>query len=500
MANWGRATIAESLSHSALHAPRAVDWTTEHRRKLWFTDSLIVVAVVFATQFGWFTLAGAPVAGNVDSPLSWLSYTWLSGALIVGWLIVLAASGSRGTRVLGTGAAEYRLVVTSSFYLFAFCAIASYLTSTSTSRGYLLIAFPVGTGALLLGRLLHRRRLHSARRRGEALSRVLILGDDEESSRIAAELDRSPEAGYRVVAVSGPGTRSDFTSAGIEVPFLGPVGDIRTMLEQTAADTVIVASDAALPVAKVREISWHLEAGRQHLIMVPRLTDIGGPRIHTRPVAGLPLMHVETPRFSAQQRLAKRSFDIVGSAALLFLLAPLFGLLALLIKASSPGPVFYHQERIGQAGAPFQMIKFRSMVPDADGMLRALLEQQGRADQPLFKVDNDPRITPIGHILRKFSLDEFPQLVNVLKGDMSLVGPRPQRRAEVQFYDTAAERRLIVKPGMSGLWQVSGRSALSWDEALRLDLYYVENWSLIGDIGILLRTVKAVVAPGETAH
>ncbi|MDX2376589.1 sugar transferase [Microbacterium sp. LRZ72] len=491
--------VTQSLSRSAVQAPATADWLSLYRRTLWVSDAIVVIAVMFATQYAWFTLTGEPVSRPVDS-IEPITYTWLSMALITGWLVALSISGSRSARTVGIGTLEYRKVISSTVYLFAALAIVSYLLSAPISRGYLLLAFPLGTALLLANRALWRRRLWSARRAGQAMSRVLVIGDDGESARIISELERTPEAGYHVVGIAGPGRRADFTSAGLDVPFLGPVRDVDRMLERTGADTVIVASDAALGVEQVRKISWQLEAGRQHLIMVPSLTDIGGPRMHTRPVAGLPLMHVETPRYSGRQRVVKRTFDILGSAALLLVLAPLFAVLALLVKASGPGDVFYRQERIGKEGVPFGMIKFRSMIPDADAQLAGLLAGQGTEGTPLFKVENDPRITPIGRILRKYSLDEFPQLINVLKGDMSLVGPRPQRRAEVEYYDSAAERRLIVKPGMSGLWQVSGRSALGWDEALRLDLYYVENWTLLGDISILFRTFKAVVAPGETAH
>jgi len=491
--------VTESLSHSIVRAPAALDWLSLYRRTLWVSDALVIAGVMFATQYAWFSLTGEPVSRPVDD-IGPVTYTWLSTALILGWLVALAISGSYSDRVVGIGTAEYRKVIASAIYLFAILAVVSYLTSTPISRGYLLLACPAGTALLLLTRALWRRRLWAARRAGDAMSRVLVIGDDQESARIIAELGRMPEAGYRVVGVSGPGTRSDFSSAGVDVPFLGPVRDIDRMLEITGADTVLVASDAALSAQSVKQISWQLEAGRQHLIMVPSLTDVGGPRMHMRPVAGFPLVHVETPRYSGRQRFVKRSFDLVGSGALLLLLAPLFGVLALLVRLSSRGPVFYRQERIGQQGVPFRMIKFRSMIPDADDMLQRLLAEQGKAGQPLFKLENDPRITPIGRILRKYSLDEFPQLINVFLGDMSLVGPRPQRKEEVAFYDSAAERRLIVKPGMSGLWQVSGRSALSWDEALRLDLYYVENWTLLGDVSILFRTFKAVFAPGGTAH
>jgi exopolysaccharide biosynthesis polyprenyl glycosylphosphotransferase len=245
----------------------------------------------------------------------------------------------------------------------------------------------------------------------------------------------------------------------------------------------------------MRELSWSLEPGKKHLVVAPGLTDIAGPRIHTRPMAGLPLIHVETPTYEGGKSAAKRAFDIAGSGLLLLLLAPLFAVLAVVVRLSSPGSVFYRQERIGLNGAPFHMLKFRSMVTNADDHLMGLLKAQSTEGTPLFKVENDPRVTPIGRILRKYSLDEFPQLVNVFRGEMSLVGPRPQREGEVALYDDAARRRLLLKPGMSGLWQVSGRSNLSWEESIRLDLYYIENWSITGDIVLLWRTVKTVLLP-----
>jgi exopolysaccharide biosynthesis polyprenyl glycosylphosphotransferase len=263
---------------------------------------------------------------------------------------------------------------------------------------------------------------------------------------------------------------------------------------------VLITGGGRLDAQDIRRIGWALEPGRQHLIVAVNLTDVAGPRIHTRPVAGLPLVHVETPQYSTRQRVLKRAFDILASLLLLVALSPLLLALGALVRLSGPGPVFYRQERVGQGGTRFGMFKFRSMVDGADARLSELLSAQGRDGSPLFKIENDPRITPIGRILRRFSLDEIPQLFNVLVGQMSLVGPRPQREAEVAFYDDDARRRLIVRPGMSGLWQVSGRSTLPWQEAIRLDLFYVENWSLIGDIVILFRTVKAVFAPGDTAH
>jgi exopolysaccharide biosynthesis polyprenyl glycosylphosphotransferase len=245
----------------------------------------------------------------------------------------------------------------------------------------------------------------------------------------------------------------------------------------------------------MRELSWGLEPGHQHLVVAPSLTDIGGPRIHTRPVAGLPLIHVETPRYEGKRLFAKRSFDLLAAAALIVLLSPFLASIAIAIRLSTPGSVLFRQERIGINGVPFKMLKFRSMVVDAEsqlGVLRGQTRLEGNS--VMFKMKNDPRVTPIGRFLRRFSLDELPQLFNVFHGSMSLVGPRPPLGSEVSEYETHVHRRFLVKPGITGLWQVSGRSNLSWEDTVRLDLYYVENWSITGDVSILWRTARAVLA------
>jgi exopolysaccharide biosynthesis polyprenyl glycosylphosphotransferase len=278
------------------------------------------------------------------------------------------------------------------------------------------------------------------------------------------------------------------------MPVFRSVEQLHRAASECRADTVFVTDGHNLPPAKLRELSWSLEPGHQHLVMAPSLTDIAGPRIHARPVAGLPLIHVETPRYEGADRFLKRAFDVIVSAGLLLVLAVPLLIVAVLIVSTSPGGVFFAHERIGKHGRPFQMLKFRSMVADAEARLEKLLEAQGTENRPLFKIDNDPRITPVGSFLRRYSIDEIPQLINVLRGDMSLVGPRPQVAKEVALYDNAASRRLFVEPGMTGLWQVSGRSNLTWEESLRLDLYYVENWSLTADLSIMARTVRAVLA------
>jgi exopolysaccharide biosynthesis polyprenyl glycosylphosphotransferase len=229
------------------------------------------------------------------------------------------------------------------------------------------------------------------------------------------------------------------------------------------------------------------------VIIAPGLTDVSRERVEVRPVGGLPLLHLEKPRTAAAVRRAKRTFDFVGSLLLILLLSPLLLVAAAQVWLHDRGPILFRHQRIGRGGETFDCLKFRTMVIDAEARMAEVLKERG-ADQCVFvKIKDDPRITPPGRWLRRFSLDELPQLFNVLRGDMSLVGPRPQVEDEVALYDDTMARRLHVRPGMTGLWQVSGRSDLSLEEAIRLDLYYVDNWSMVQDLTILARTFRAVV-------
>lgn len=466
-------------------------WRTQYSRRIGFIDAGVVlwaVAGAFGVRFGFSSLNDN---NSRDS-----DYLLLSAALALAWWSMLGFWGSREPTVLGSGSEEYKRVLASSAWLFGFLAVVSYALRIDTARGFVGLAFPAGTLGLLAARWIVRQHLALERGRGESGSRVLIIGGPHSAAHLVRSLRSAPAAGYIPVAVHVPGTSTpSLELQELRIPVSATKSDVSSILrviEEADVDSVAISAGVGMHPHDLRRLGWELAARNVGMILAPALTDVAGPRIHTQPVAGLPLIHVSTPKLTGGKKVAKRTFDIALSGSLFAVLAPVFLLVALGVKLTSPGPIFYQQERVGLRGTTFKMLKFRSMKVGADLELADLLRAQERDGKPLFKVEDDPRVTPIGRILRRYSLDELPQLLNVLGGSMSLVGPRPQRAGEVALYDDSAHRRLYVSPGMSGLWQVSGRSNLSWEESIRLDLYYVENWSLMGDIVILLKTFRAV--------
>ncbi|HEY8589805.1 MAG TPA: exopolysaccharide biosynthesis polyprenyl glycosylphosphotransferase, partial [Naasia sp.] len=355
-----------------------------------------------------------------------ISYLVVSLLLGVAWIAVLALVGSRDHRVVGTGPSEYRRVVRASLSLFGTVAVAAYLLKTDVARGYLITALPLGLAVLMLSRWMWRQWLTERRKRGENVYRVLLLGTRLNVVHLARELLRNPEAGYGVVGAVIPGDGAPLLVGGVHIPVSPHLDDVLSEMDRLGADTVAVTGTDRLPPDKLRELSWSLEPGQRHLVLVPSLTDIAGPRLHTRPVAGLPLIHVETPRYEGPKLYGKRAFDLVAAGLLLVLLSPLLLGAAAAIKVADRGPVLFRQRRVGRNGADFDMLKFRSMVVDAEAKLAALRRPEDEVGNPvLFKMKADPRVTRIGRVLRRFSIDELPQLLNVLRGDMSLVGPRP---------------------------------------------------------------------------
>jgi exopolysaccharide biosynthesis polyprenyl glycosylphosphotransferase len=466
------------------------NWRVRIPRALRTVDAFVVgwaVAGAFVVRFG--------IEPDIVSSGHELGYAVFSVALAFTWWMMLGAWNSRQSHVLGAGSEEYKRVAAASLWLFGLVAIVSYVFRIDTARGYVGVAFPVGLAGLLLARWLFRQHLSVDRQHGKSMARLLLLGGTSTIAHLASSLDRAKHAGYQPVAAYIPGsqvTAPDESVSGL--PILGHKPDAASILEAIEicrADAVAVSAGVQLHPQTLRHLGWELSARNIGLIMAPALTDIAGPRIHTQQVAGLPLMHVTTPSLEGGQRVAKRLFDVLSSGLLLLFTSPLMVLIALLVKLDRAGPILFRQDRVGMEGQVFSMLKFRSMVPDAEDKL-AELRDMNEGNGLLFKIRDDPRVTRVGQFLRKYSLDELPQLLNILGGSMSLVGPRPPLPQEVESYEHDVRRRLLVKPGLTGLWQVSGRSNLSWQDSVRLDLYYVENWSLAGDLVIILRTVRAV--------
>ncbi len=411
--------------------------------------------------------------------------------LILGWLTVLVAGGGYSARNFGSGPEEFRTVGRASFITAGVVGLACYLLDQPLSRGFVVLAFVIGTPLLFAGRYFIRQSAHALRRDGRLMHRVIAVGGPSGISEVVDALQRSPHAGFEVIGACLPDTIAVEPDR-FPVPIIGRVRDARAQCEAMGADTVLVARGGYASAQELRRIAWDLEGSSIDLVVVPSLTDVAGPRIHMRPVAGLPLLHVEQPQAGKAGGWSKRAFDVVVASVLLLVLAPVLLAVALVVKLHDGGPVFFRQARVGRAGQSFPMMKFRSMASDAEARLADLLALN-ESDGLLFKIRNDPRITPVGRFMRRYSVDEIPQLFNVLRGDMSLVGPRPPLLSEVDHYADDVRRRLLVRPGLTGLWQVSGRSSLSWDESVRLDLFYVDNWTMTSDLVIMAKTVRAVL-------
>ena len=419
------------------------------------------------------------------------SVTMAGPLIIVGWLAMIALRGGYKSDLFGAGTDEYRCVMNASLLASGVAGVGCYLAKFPLSRGFFLLAFGIGVPALLLGRWTLRRALHRARALGALRQRVLIAGSRSHVDEIAAVLRRETWLGYQVIGALTPEYNvAEETAAG--VPVLGNASEVTDLVRSTGADVVFFAGGSVGASSQFRSALWDLERHRVQIVVAPSVTDVSSERIRIRPVAGLPLIHVEPPTWTDASRWGKRTFDLVGSTLLLLLFAPLFAFAALQIKLHDRGPVLFLQTRTGKDREEFSCLKFRTMVEGAESLLPALHAATGHSTG-MFKMSEDPRVTRPGGWLRRYSIDELPQLVNVLRGDMSLVGPRPPLPHEVEKYDESATRRLHVRPGMTGLWQVSGRSDLSWQETVRLDLYYVDNWSMIQDLVILARTLGAVI-------
>ena len=415
------------------------------------------------------------------------------------WWFLLAAMSSYRERLLGYGPEEYHRVLQASAIEFGSLALLSYLSGAQLPHAYFLVALPVGVALLITWRWGARQFFIRARRRGAFTHPAFVVGSRESASSVIAAISRRPELGLRPCgAFLSDADSFRYDAQRLPVPVIGGVEDLDRVVDGAGEITLLITPASGLTPPAVRRIGRSMGT-TSRLLMVHSFLDVSGLRRYLRPVGSISLSEMRLGSFGRTKLLVKRLFDVVASCVLILALVPMWIVVPLLIWRDDRGPAFFRQTRVGRDGREFRIWKFRTMRVNADSELRTLLNRQGRADKPLFKVDGDPRITRIGRLLRRTSLDEFPQLFNVLEGSMSLVGPRPQVPKEVGLYDETAARRLLVKPGMTGLWQVNGRSSLSWEEALRLDLFYVENWTLSMDLGILIKTIKVVLAQEGSA-
>lgn len=486
--------LGRRLSDRMVRDPETVadvTWRTRYVRSArWLDVASLAVAVTSAAllRFG---------AGVGESEPDWtLRYGAISAGIALVWLTILATLGAYDPRIVGEGSVEYRKALQAGGVVLALVGVASLVTTFSPSRAYLLMALGLAALLTLGNRWFLRMRLRRRRAKGEAIDRVLVLGGKYATQSLAQSFASHRDHGYQVrgmwLPLRGDDPPPTVGIDGESLPVWGWNHTLDQALRGTKASTVIVTDTELLGDRGLKALGWALEGSGIDLLLSPNVVDVAGPRIHVRPVARLPLLHLDEPQYVGATRATKTIFDRTIAALALLLLSPVLLTVALLVVTTSRGPALYRSQRVGTNGAPFHMLKFRTMVRNADTMA-AELSHLDVADGPTFKIPDDPRVTRVGRWLRRYSIDELPQLLNVLRGDMSLVGPRPPLPDEVSEWNPGVERRLLVPQGMTGLWQVSGRSDLPWSQAVRLDLDYVENWSMARDLQIIWATVRAVI-------
>ncbi|RSM84333.1 sugar transferase [Kibdelosporangium aridum] len=462
-------------------------WEPRYRRSVVLSD--VIATVLSVTVVG--LLFGARGADN------W-QHLWivLGVTTVVLVLCCLLMNRAWSPNVLGHGADEFGRLGRGLFSAAVVLALGGLAVDSTNIRLWVFVAIPAIALLSFPQRYLLRRFLHKSRKEGKCLLPVLVAGSTETARDLIVRTKLAPHLGWRVEAVCTFDGRGD-NDADLEgVPVVGRLKDLAEHVRRGGYRVVAIASDPYWTPRRLQELAWNLEGSEAEMVVAPVLMEVAGPRLHVSAVLGMPLLRVSAPVFSGARRVVKEIVDRVGSALLLTIFSPLILVISLLILTDSRGAVFYRQRRVGKDGKTFMMIKFRTMVKNAHKM-RGTLTNEGSG--PLFKMRKDPRVTKVGAVLRRYSLDELPQLFNVVTGSMSLVGPRPPLPEETKKYGPDVRRRLLVKPGMTGLWQVSGRSDLPWEESVRLDLRYVEDWSLTLDAVIMWKTVRAVVT-GQGAY
>ena len=481
--------------------PARIGWSAAHNHRdrphlrrdplrVYATRAVIwdIVAVTAAAAIGFILRWTIPYNLNISDR----TYVFFALVVVVSWLSVLVLRGAYDTRVLGVGSEEFKRIVGASALVFAAIAIVSFALKLDLSRGFVLITFTVGMALLLIVRWVLRSWLRHERMYGHFLHRTVVIGAGPAQAEIVDMLDRDPVAGFTVVDIidePSPEATEDELDRWLD--------EVMARISLEDADTVAVAGSPALGQRVIQRLAWRLEGPRVDLLVAPTVGDVAGPRVTMRMAADLPLLHLDEPHLTGPKRAIKRTLDIVFGLLLFVVFLPFMVIAAIGVFATSRGPIFYSQERVGRGGEMITVTKFRTMYVGADKERDKVI---GAPDEKIFeRYKSDPRITPFGRILRRWSIDEMPQVVNVLAGNMSLVGPRPVLPEELGLFDDADHRRHLTKPGLTGLWQVSGRKEVDWDERMRMDLDYVENWSPALDLVIVAKTAKVVLS-GKGAY
>ncbi|MFJ1730396.1 sugar transferase [Streptomyces sp. NPDC088254] len=470
------------LADEAVSRP-ASDWEQRYRRTVMTTDT-VATAVVVAGIGNFF---GVRDAANWHE--KWGILAFGTELLVLG---ALAVGRAWAPAVLGQGAEEFRRLGRSLFAATVVLALGGIALTSRNIKLWIFVAIPAIALVTMTARYMLRLWLHRERKEGRCLRPVLAAGSPATVRDLISRTRKFPHLGWRVDAVCTP------DGLGLDgghldgVPVVGRLADVAGHVRRDGYRVVAVTPDPHWSPDRLQRLAWNLEGSDAEMVVAPVLMEVAGPRLHIDAVLGIPLLRVSMPTFTGGRRAVKGVVDRAGAAALLVLFAPLMALVGLLVMVDSRGGAFYRQRRVGKDGREFTIWKFRTMVVGAD-RARAELAGLNEGAGPLFKLRRDPRVTRVGAVLRRYSLDELPQLFNVLTGSMSLVGPRPPLPEESAAYGPDIRRRLLVKPGLTGLWQISGRSDLSWEEAVRLDLRYVEDWSLALDTVILWKTMRAVL-------
>ncbi|MEU6141089.1 sugar transferase [Streptomyces sp. NPDC047081] len=468
------------LADEAMSRPVS-SWEQRYRRTVITSDTVVTFIVVAAIG----EFFGARDAANWHE--KWGILAFGTELLVLG---SLAVSRSWAPAVLGQGAEEFRRLGRSLFTATVVLALGGIALTSRNIKLWIFVAIPAIALVTMTARYVLRLSLHKRRNEGRCLRPVLAAGSPDTVRDLIARTRKFPHLGWRVDGVC--------TTDGIDgdeldgVPVVGRLTDVAKYVEHDGYRVVAVTPDPHWTPERLQRLAWNLEGSDAEMVVAPVLMEVAGPRLHVDAVLGIPLLRVSMPTFTGGRRAIKAVVDRLGSAILLLLFAPLMVCVGLLVVMDSRGGAFYRQRRVGKDGREFTILKFRTMVADAD-RARAELADQNEGAGLLFKMRRDPRVTRVGTALRRYSIDELPQLFNVLTGSMSLVGPRPPLPEESAEYGPDIRRRLLVKPGLTGLWQISGRSDLPWEEAVRLDLRYVEDWSLALDTVILWKTLRAVL-------